>query len=66
MNTLMKTFNSNICRTLFASCLSGLCFIALSTQAATITVTNANNSGAGSLRQALADVVDGDTINLDR
>jgi hypothetical protein len=58
-------FNSNICRILFATCLSALCLIALSTQAATITVTNTNDSGAGSLRQAIADAVDGDTINFD-
>src|SRR5215469_12184500 len=30
-----------------------------------ITVTNTNDSGAGSLRQALADANDGDTINFD-
>jgi hypothetical protein len=30
----------------------------------TITVTNLNDSGAGSLRQALADASDGDTINF--
>jgi len=29
-----------------------------------ITVTNTNDSGPGSLRQALADVIDGDTINF--
>jgi len=58
-------FNSNICRILFATCLSALCLIALSTQAATITVTNTNDSSAGSLRQAIADAVDGDTINFD-
>lgn len=68
MNTQIKTlmyqriFNSNTCRILFATCLSALCLIALSTQAATITVTNANDSGAGSLRQALAGANDGDTI----
>src|SRR4029077_21096467 len=33
--------------------------------ATTITVTNGNDSGPGSLRQALADVPDGDTINFD-
>src|SRR6266403_1307995 len=33
--------------------------------ATTITVTNGNNSGPGSLRQALADANDGDTINFD-
>src|SRR2546423_12162839 len=32
--------------------------------AATITVTNTNESGAGSLRQALAEANDGDTINF--
>ena len=41
-----------------------MCFIALSTQAATITVTNTNDNGPGSLRQAVADAVDGDTINF--
>src|SRR6476646_3821538 len=64
MNTQMKRFNSNTCRILFTTCLSALCIIALSTQAATITVTNTNDSGTGSLRQALADAVDGDTINF--
>src|SRR6266513_2492600 len=70
MNTQMKTlmyqriFNPGICRILFASFLSALCLIALSTQAATITVINTNDSGAGSLRQALADTNDGDTIDL--
>jgi hypothetical protein len=33
--------------------------------AITITVTNGNDSGPGSLRQALADANDGDTINFD-
>ena len=33
--------------------------------AATRTVTNANDSGAGSLRQAIADAVSGDTITFD-
>jgi len=35
-----------------------------STRAAVITVTNTNDSGAGSLRQALADANAGDTINF--
>jgi hypothetical protein len=35
-----------------------------STRATTITVTNTNDSGAGSLRQALADANNGDTINF--
>jgi hypothetical protein len=64
MNTQMKRFNSNMCRVLFATCLSALCLIALSTQAATIPVTNTNDSGAGSLRQAIWDAHNGDTINL--
>ena len=33
-------------------------------RAATLTVTNANNTGAGSLRQAIADAADGDTIDF--
>ena len=41
-----------------------MCLIALSTQAATITVTNTNDNGAGSLRQAIADAHDGDTIKF--
>jgi hypothetical protein len=71
MNTQMKTlmyqriFNPGICRILFATCLSALCLIALSTQAATITVINGSDSGPGSLRQALADADDGDTIDFD-
>ena len=60
----MKTFNSSICRILFATCLSALCFIALRTQAATITVTTTTNSGAGSLRQAIADARNGDRIDF--
>src|SRR5258705_13377049 len=63
--TQMKTFNSNACRILFATCLSALCLIAPRTQAATITVANTNDNGPGSLRQALADAVNGDTINFD-
>src|SRR5256714_7432009 len=39
--------------------------VALPVHAATITVTNGNDSGPGSLRQALADANDGDTINFD-
>jgi hypothetical protein len=35
-----------------------------SVRGATITVVNTNDSGAGSLRQALAGAVDGDTINF--
>src|SRR6266705_3277439 len=59
-----RIFNSNTCRILFASCLSVLCLIALNDQAATISVTNTNDSGAGSLRQAILDAHDGDTVNF--
>ena len=38
--------------------------VALPVHAATITVTNTNDSGAGSLRQALSDGNNGDTINF--
>ena len=36
----------------------------MSARAATITVTNTNDSGPGSLRQALANANNGDTINF--
>jgi hypothetical protein len=51
-------------RLLAAMCVSALCLAPLSIPATTITVTNTNDSGAGSLRQALADANDGDTINF--
>jgi hypothetical protein len=45
--------------------LIGACMIAFaSAHGNTITVTNTNDSGPGSLRQALADANDGDTINF--
>src|SRR5262245_39194593 len=59
-----RIFNSNIYGIVFATCLSAVCLIAPSTQAATITVTNTNDSGTGSLRQAIADAVNGDTIEF--
>ena len=40
------------------------CAGAIHLQAATITVTNTNDSGPSSLRQALANADDGDTINF--
>src|SRR6266542_3853272 len=40
------------------------CAVAFLANAATITVTNTNDSGAGSLRQALIDISDGDTITF--
>jgi hypothetical protein len=45
-------------------CLALLCATAMQVPAATITVTNTNDSGPGSLRQALAVANDGDTINF--
>jgi hypothetical protein len=41
-----------------------LCAMVVQTHAATITVTNTNDSGPGSLRQAVANANDGDTINF--
>ena len=66
MKTVMSqhTFGSTTCRLLFATCLSVLCLIALSSQAATLTVSNNGDAGAGTLRQALADAANFDTINF--
>ena len=41
-----------------------LCAMATQTGAATITVTNTNDSGPGSLRQAIINASPGDTINF--
>jgi hypothetical protein len=49
---------------LYIMCLSVLCLAPWSIRAATITVTNTNDSGPGSLRQVLADAHDGDTITF--
>jgi len=40
------------------------CAVAIFAHATTITVTNTNDSGPGSLRQALVDANDGDTIDF--
>ncbi len=40
------------------------CSVSMSAYADIVTVTNTNDSGSGSLRQALADANDGDTINF--
>src|SRR5213083_2429943 len=45
-------------------CLAVFCSVSMSAYADIITVTNTNDSGPGSLRQALADAHDGDTINF--
>ena len=46
-------------------CLALLCSVSMSAYADIVTVTNTNDSGQGSLRQALVDAHDGDTINFD-
>src|SRR5882757_7842546 len=46
-------------------CLALFCSLSMSAYADIITVINTNDSGPGSLRQALADANDGDTINFD-
>jgi hypothetical protein len=46
------------------TCLALLCATPISVKATTITVTNTDDSGPGSLRQALADANDGDTITF--
>jgi hypothetical protein len=48
-----------------AICVALLCAIAIAAYAATITVINTNDSGPGSLRQALTDANGGDTINFE-
>jgi hypothetical protein len=46
-------------------CLALSCALATAAQANIITVTNTNDSGPGSLRQALVDSQDGDTVDFD-
>ena len=50
---------------LIAISVSLVCAIGISAHATTINVTNTNDSGLGSLRQALVDSHDGDTIDFD-
>src|SRR5437660_696945 len=56
-------------RSAFSACVSTcsalVCVVAIAAYANIITVTNINDSGPGSLRQALVDSQDGDTINFD-
>src|SRR5882757_5860418 len=60
----MNTRITRIC--LVAACVFLLCAIAIPAHHAnTITVTNTNDDGPGSLRQALADANDGDVIDFD-
>lgn len=46
------------------TCFSFICPLSTSVCANTITVTNTNDSGPGSLRQALADAGQGDAIDF--
>src|SRR6266480_543070 len=46
-------------------CFALICSLGISAYADIVTVTNTNDSGPGSLRQALADANDGDTIDFD-
>jgi len=63
----MKT--KHTVRSAFSACVSTcsalVCVVAIAAYANIITVTNINDSGPGSLRQALADANGGDTINFD-
>jgi hypothetical protein len=53
------------CWRFYLPCMIGaLLLSAINTAAATITVTNGNDSGAGSLRQAIIGASPGDTINF--
>src|SRR6187200_2098775 len=56
-------FDSTIWKIL-ATSVSIISLIVINVQAAPILVTNTDDSGAGSLRQALADANDGDTISF--
>ena len=57
-------FRGGIGRSFLACVTSALLLSAAATQATTITVANANDSGAGTLRQAILDASPGDTINF--
>ena len=57
---MRRTFTRILGRALLSTLL--FCISAMPADAATITVTNTNDSGPGSLRQALVDANDGDTI----
>lgn len=50
-------------KSLAAVCLVPLCTVSIAGYAATISVTNTNDSGPGSLRQALVNANNGDTID---
>jgi hypothetical protein len=56
---------SKFVRIPFVAAVPLVCAIGIAAHANTITVTNTNDSGPGSLRQALAEANDGDTIDFD-
>lgn len=60
----MRTKIPSTLRSVVTTAVALLCAVAIPAHADTITVTNTNDSGPGSLRQALADVNDGDTITF--
>ncbi|MBN2002406.1 MAG: right-handed parallel beta-helix repeat-containing protein, partial [Anaerolineae bacterium] len=67
MNPIRPSHILRLCGTLaLALVCGGLLLFAFqqAARAATLTVTNANDSGEGSLRQAIADAFDGDTITF--
>src|SRR5215212_6745660 len=63
---LQQRFSIGLNRSLLLllSLLLGLALTARPAQAATISVTNTNDSGPGSLRQAIADAATGDTVRF--
>jgi hypothetical protein len=63
MTLISQIFDSNIWK-IVSTCLSVSCLIALNVQAAPILVTSSNDSGTGSLRQALANANNGDDIQF--
>src|SRR5947209_9358190 len=59
-----RTTQSALFRLSVLICFVLVCAVVMSVHANVITVTNTNDSGPGSLRQALADANDGDTITF--
>src|SRR5436309_13679865 len=59
-----RTAQSALFRLCVSICFVLVCALVISVHANVITVTNTNDSGPGSLRQALADANDGDTITF--
>src|SRR5213083_2498585 len=59
-----RTTQSALFRLSVLICFVLVCAVVISVHANVITVTNTNDSGPGSLRQALADANDGDTITF--